>query len=79
MSFELIGLAGTAFIVLAFTFSDQIKIRVFDGIGAALFIVYGFMIHSWSNIILNGILIAIHIYKIAKMLPRRKAVERRGE
>lgn len=64
---EAIGLIGTLFIVLCFTFDDQKKIRIFDMIGAALFVVYGIMCHTLSNVVLNGILIAIHLYKIRKM------------
>lgn len=38
---ERIGIAGTLFIILAFTMNGERKIRIFDLIGALLFIIYG--------------------------------------
>lgn len=75
---EAIGLAGTLFILFAFTFTDQRKIRIYDGIGAGLFVLYGIIIHSFSTVLLNIALIGVHIYKLSKMKPQRKAVERDG-
>ena len=72
--YEPIGLAGTLFILFAFTFSDQKKIRIFDGIGAFLFVVYGAFIRSYSTVILNAVLIVIHICKLRSM--KRRNAER---
>lgn len=63
---EVIGIIGTLFIVFAFTMTGETKIRIFDGIGALLFVIYGLTIRSFSTVLLNGILIAVHIYKLAK-------------
>lgn len=64
---EVIGILGTLFIILAFTFNGEIKIRILDLIGAILFIVYGFTISSFSTILLNSLLVFIQIYKILKI------------
>lgn len=52
---ELIGIIGSAFICVAFLFKNVIWIRLFDSVGAILFITYGLMIHSFSTVLLNGI------------------------
>lgn len=38
---EWLGIAGTLFIILAFTMNGERKIRVLDLIGALLFVIYG--------------------------------------
>jgi len=66
-SYEIIGLCGTIFILIAFLFNSEKKIRIFDGIGAILFIIYGCLIGSWSNVILNGVLVVIQAVKLIKL------------
>lgn len=63
---EIIGIIGTLFIVFAFAQTGERKIRILDGIGALLFIVYGIQTHTFSTVLLNFILICVHIYKLAK-------------
>lgn len=64
---EFIGILGTLFIILAFILNGEIKIRLFDLIGALLFVLYGFTINSFSTILLNFILIIIQLYKLYKL------------
>lgn len=64
MSNETIGIIATASIVIGFMFSNEQKIRILNAVGAALYIVYGILIRSYSNILLNSILIAVHTYKL---------------
>ena len=63
---EWIGILGTLCVVLAFTMNGERKIRVFDLIGAILFIVYGFTISSPSTIILNVVLALVQAYKLLR-------------
>jgi hypothetical protein len=67
MSYELIGIAGTILILIGFLSNSEKRIRIFDMIGSACFVLYGILIHAWSNILLNGILIIVHIWKLHKM------------
>lgn len=63
---EWLGILGTLFIILAFTMNGEKKIRVFDMIGAILFIVYGFTIGSFSTILLNVVLVVVQAYKLLR-------------
>lgn len=63
---EWIGIAGTLFIILAFTMNGERKIRVFDLIGALLFIIYGVTIHSFSTVLLNVVLVVVQAYKLLR-------------
>lgn len=67
MKYEAVGLCGTVFILIAFMFNDEKRIRVFDLIGAVLFVAYGFLIGAYSNVVLNGILIVIQLVKLRRM------------
>lgn len=68
---EILGIIASLFILVCFTFNDEKFIRIFDGIGAFLYLVYGILIGSFSNIFLNTILIGIQIYKIVKLEKKR--------
>ena len=70
MRYELIGIAGTVLILIGFLSNSEKRIRIFDMIGSACFVTYGILIHAWSNILLNGILIFVHIYKLYRMRRR---------
>ena len=67
MRYELIGLCGTVFILIAFLFNSEKEIRIFDMIGSVLFVIYGALIGAYSNVVLNGALIIVHIVKLQKM------------
>ena len=63
---EIVGIAGSIAIIIAFTFSDKKKIRIADSIGALLFIIYGVLIGSFSNVLLNSVLIAVQIVQLRR-------------
>lgn len=67
MKYEFIGLIGTTLILIGFLSNSEKKIRIFDAAGSICFVIYGALIGAWSNILLNGILIIIHIVKLRKM------------
>lgn len=67
---EFIGILGTLFILLAFILNGEFKIRLFDLVGAVLFVIYGITINSFSTILLNGILIGVQLYKLYKLKSR---------
>lgn len=70
MRYELIGIAGTVLILIGFLSNSEKRIRIFDMIGSACFVAYGILVHAWSNILLNGILIVVHIIKLYRMKRR---------
>lgn len=58
---ELIGVSGSVLVLISFLFSNEIKIRLVNIIGALLFVIYGLCIQALSVWLLNGILILIHL------------------
>ena len=70
---EILGIVARLFIILAFLFKDVRIIRILDTVGALLYVIYGILIHSWSNIFLNTVLILIQIYRLIE-LKRNKRI-----
>lgn len=70
MKYELIGIAGTLLILIGFLSDSEKKIRLFDMAGSILFVIYGAVIGAWSNILLNGTLVIVHLVKLCKMKNR---------
>ena len=64
---EILGIVASLFIIAAFIFKDIKIIRILDAVGATLYIIYGVLIHSFSNVLLNGFLVAIQIYHLYKL------------
>lgn len=67
MKYEIIGILGTITILIGFLSNSEKKIRIFDMIGSALFVIYGLLIGALSNVLLNGTLIVVHIIKLNRM------------
>lgn len=67
MKHELFGILGTVLILIGFLSDSEKRIRIFDMAGSALFVLYGVLIGAYSNILLNGILIIVHIFKLRKI------------
>ena len=66
MVYELIGIAGTLFVLASFLMKDYRKTRIINIVGALLFVIYGIAIGAMSTWLLNGILVLIHIYFLTK-------------
>lgn len=67
LKYELIGITGTLLILIGFLSNSEKKIRLFDMAGSICFVVYGALIGAWSNILLNGTLIIVHLVKLHRM------------
>lgn len=64
---EVIGILATIIILIAFLMKGEKKIRILDSVGALIFVVYGILIGSVSNIILNLALFIINVVNIIRL------------
>lgn len=67
MVIEILGIVASLFVISAFLFKDIKIIRILDGIGALLYVFYGVLIHSYANILLNVVLVAVQVYHLTKL------------
>lgn len=65
--YEFIGIIASLFVLISFLFKSVKKIRTFNIIGAAVFVIYGILINALSVWILNGILIFVHLFYLNKL------------
>lgn len=60
---EIIGYLASAAVLLSFLNKNVIRLRIFNFFGCALFVVYGFALHtSWPIVITNAAIMLIHTY-----------------
>ena len=64
--FEVIGIAGTLFVLLSFLMKDIKTVRTINIVGALLFVIYGILAGAFSTWLLNGILVLVHIVYLLK-------------
>lgn len=67
MFVEILGIVASLFVISAFLFKNVKIIRLLDAVGALLYVIYGILIHSYANILLNIVLIAVQIYHLHKL------------
>ena len=67
MFVEILGIVASLIVISAFLFKNVKIIRLLDAVGALLYVIYGILIHSYANILLNTVLIAVQIYHLHKL------------
>lgn len=68
--FELIGYAASILIAISLMMKSLIRLRIINGIGALIFVVYGVMINSYPVAFLNALIVLIDLYYLTKMVKR---------
>ena len=58
---ELLGLTAMFFVLGSFLLKGEYRIRLVNGFGAMLFVIYGVIIEAWSVWLLNIFLLIIQI------------------
>ncbi|MDO5656036.1 MAG: uroporphyrinogen decarboxylase [Flavobacteriaceae bacterium] len=60
---DFIGYAASAFIVGSFLVHNNIRLlRIINGIGCVLFVIYGYFINSWPVILPNVFIFLVQVY-----------------
>jgi len=56
---ELTGYFASILILVSLLMSSAVKLRIINAIGAAVFTVYGILIHSYPTAFLNGVSVIV--------------------
>ena len=71
---EWLGLIASAFVLISFLTSNQIKTRIINSIGCVIFVVYGFLLPAYSTAFMNAAMLVVHaVYLIRYCVKKRKA------
>ncbi len=68
--FELIGYSASLLIAISLIMKSLIRLRIINGIGAFVFVVYGILIKAYPIAILNGLIVIIDSFYLIRMLKR---------
>lgn len=67
MWIELLGILASLLVLISFLFKSEFKIRIVNIAGAIMFVIYGFLISSFSVQLLNFILVIVHIRRLKQL------------
>ena len=81
---EIIGISATVLILFSMLFktttlNGDIRMRVLNLIGSAIFTVYGCLLPAISTAVLNGALIIVNTYHLVSLLKEKKKTETKEE
>ncbi len=68
---ELIGYGASLVIAISLMMKSLIRLRILNGVGALVFVVYGLLIKAYPVAVLNGLIVMIDLYYLRQMLHRR--------
>ncbi len=63
---EIVGYAGTAFVVVSMLMTSVTKLRVVNMCGSTLGLLYGIATATWPNVLLNATLIVINLIQLVR-------------
>ena len=69
---EWLGIVASAFILISFLTSDQIKTRIINMVGCVAFVVYGMLLPAYSTAFMNFALLIVHIVFISKHFVKKR-------
>jgi len=69
--FEIIGYAASILIAISLMMKSLIRLRLLNGMGAVVFVIYGLLIRAYPVAILNGLIVIIDIFYLIQMNRRR--------
>ncbi|MGC7559458.1 hypothetical protein [Pasteurella sp. PK-2025] len=64
---EILGYAAGLLVAISFLFKNIVFIRIINGIGAILFIIYALRIEAYPVAGLNAFLVLIHLYQLWRL------------
>ena len=64
---EILCYVATLIVVASFLFKSIVPLRIVNSIGAALFVVYALITHTYPVALLNAFLVVVHIYQLWRL------------
>ena len=72
---EWLGIVASAFVLVSFLTSNQIRTRLINLVGCVVFVVYGLILPAYSTAFMNAALIIVHIVYLVKDFKARKRLK----
>ncbi len=68
---EMIGYLGSVVVAISLMMRSLLRLRVINSIGCVVFVVYGILIHAYPVAILNGFIVCINLFYLARMFAQK--------
>lgn len=65
---ELVGYVASGLIAVSLMMSSILRLRLINLAGAAIFALYGLLIHAYPVAVLNGLIVVVNAFHLVKML-----------
>lgn len=72
---EIVAYIASVFILFSFTLKDQVKLRIFNTIGAAIFIYYAAYKNDYPVIFINSSIVLINLFYIIRSKKWKKDIK----
>ena len=69
---EWLGLVASTFVLISFLMTNQIKIRIINMVGCVAFVIYGFLLPTYSTAFMNGAVFIVHVVFLTKYFIKRR-------
>ena len=63
---EWLGIIASAIILISFLTTNQIKTRIINMVGCVVFVIYGFLLPTYSTAFMNLAMFVVHIVFLTK-------------
>lgn len=73
---EWLGIIASAIVLISFLTTDQIKTRMINLVGSAVFVVYGLILPAYSTAFMNMAIVIVQIVFIIKHFRSKKTKEK---
>lgn len=64
---EIFGYIGTALVLVSMLMTSVVKLRIFNGTGALISMIYAFLCQTWPVFVLNLCLLVIQIVQLIRL------------
>lgn len=69
--YEIIGYGASLLIAISLMMKSLLRLRIINGLGALVFVIYGILIKAYPVVVLNGIIVFIDLFYFIKMVKRQ--------
>ena len=69
---EWLGIVASAFVLVSFLTSNQIKTRIINSVGCLIFVIYGLILPAYSTAFMNAALLIVHAVALTKYFMKKR-------
>jgi hypothetical protein len=68
---EMVGYLGSVVVAISLMMRSLVRLRIINGLGSLVFVIYGILIHAYPVAILNGFIVGIDAFYLVRMFSQK--------